>query len=753
MMKSTLLALGLLSLCLAVPATSKLQAAENELGPIRERLARGQQTRIVCFGDSITGVYYHSGGQRAWCDMLGYAIRIARPSAAIEMVNAGISGHTTVNALARIENDVLRKKPHLVVVMFGMNDVTRVPLETYRANMLEIAKRCQAGGSAVVLCTPNSVLANAARPNSRLAEYAEAVRVIAEAEDLPLVDCFAAWKQDRERNEQAWKLTMSDDIHPNMNGHRRFAELMATTITGRTVSLEEIGAPADSLRHTFDKLSRGETVKLFAMAPLDSLLTKSLQKQFPQAKFAVAVWPTQGQSVEQMAQWAKRIRGKNPDLVVPAPPHDTPDNAAGATADAYITSYEWVLNWSFQFAGRPWDVVPCLPLDKELPQQSLARLRLARTILIGKDARFIERAEGDERDPQAIVDAWVEAQLQSWRGANNVLPSKDGDVSIATQPWPHRPGPRQVRISVHYPAGTLESVNERTGVMLTLHNWGGVNCGGSANPTALATRLNVVAICVNYLQSGRQASVEDHRPYDYGLLQSVDALNALAYVRGGLKNADRPYDDARMFCTGGSGGGNVTQMANKLAPHTFACVVDMCGMKRLSDDIAFNRPGGSGLNARWSQDPQHPNYLSGDAQAIRYLGNPIHLREMKRGGAACKIVVVHGVDDQTCPFPDAVEMVDNMRTAQIDVEPFFISKKHLDRKAFLSSGHGLGNRTEIVFKVAGRYLQPDGPESLRRKGPSNFDRKTDIRYTTPNGRYVVSYNTNRVRVAFVPSEE
>lgn len=29
-------------------------------------------------------------------------------------------------------------------------------------------------------------------------------------------------------------------------------------------------------------------------------------------------------------------------------------------------------------------------------------------------------------------------------------------------------------------------------------------------------------------------------------------------------------------------------MANKLVPRTFACVVDMCGMKKLSDDVAFD---------------------------------------------------------------------------------------------------------------------------------------------------------------------
>ena len=29
---------------------------------------------VVCFGDSITGIYYHSGNRRAWPEMLKIAL-------------------------------------------------------------------------------------------------------------------------------------------------------------------------------------------------------------------------------------------------------------------------------------------------------------------------------------------------------------------------------------------------------------------------------------------------------------------------------------------------------------------------------------------------------------------------------------------------------------------------------------------------------------------------------------------------------
>jgi len=208
------------------------------------------------------------------------------------------------------------------------------------------------------------------------------------------------------------------------------------------------------------------------------------------------------------------------------------------------------------------------------------------------------------------------------------LPEVDAVVEIPAQEWPLRPGPRKVRVLVHYPAGKLANVGPATGVMLTLHNWGGVDCVGTADPKQLANRFNVIALCVNYLQSGPKDSIEGPEPYDYGYLQSLDALRALYFAVHNLRELERPFAAGRLYCTGGSGGGNVTLMANKLAPHTFATVIDLCGMKKLTDDVAFNLPGGSGLDARYVRDANNPYRLTRDEQEIRFVGHPDHVRQM-----------------------------------------------------------------------------------------------------------------------------
>lgn len=315
-----------------------------------------------------------------------------------------------------------------------------------------------------------------------------------------------------------------------------------------------------------------------------------------------------------------------------------------------------------------------------------------------------------------------------------VLPGTNATLEIPAQEWPQHPGPRTVGVQVHFPGGSLKGVKKDTGLMLSLHNWGGTWCGGSASPRALAERLNVVAICVNYLQSGRKASVEDPEPYDCGYLQALDALRALWFVYNGLGERKISFARDRILTTGGSGGGNVSLMANKLAPRTFAAVIDMCGMPKLSDDIAFNLPGGSRLNARWSRDPASAYYLSPAEQEIRFVGHPGHLATMKKLGNRAEIFVVHGRDDRTCPFADAQEMVANLQKAGLNVKPHFIGKDDVDGKVFKSSGHSLGNRTEIAIRF--------GDKPFRRGYPSDFDlRDEKVRFAVTGGEFVISYRS------------
>jgi len=58
-------------------------------------LAAGERTvRIIGFGDSITGIYYHTGGRRAWPEMLGLALQRIYPQAKVETITRASAAAT-----------------------------------------------------------------------------------------------------------------------------------------------------------------------------------------------------------------------------------------------------------------------------------------------------------------------------------------------------------------------------------------------------------------------------------------------------------------------------------------------------------------------------------------------------------------------------------------------------------------------------------------------------------------------------------
>tara|TARA_R110002095_G_scaffold147250_6_gene127397 strand:+ start:791 stop:1882 length:1092 start_codon:yes stop_codon:yes gene_type:complete len=332
------------------------------------------------------------------------------------------------------------------------------------------------------------------------------------------------------------------------------------------------------------------------------------------------------------------------------------------------------------------------------------------------------------------------------------LPDRDGSVSIETQEWPFEPGPRSIKVYIYYPGNKLANVNAETGLMLNLHNWGGTNTSGAGNPAVLTKELNVIAISVDYLQSGpwKEQGETKGAPYDHGYLQAIDGLRALSFVYHALTEKKIPFNSKRIYSAGGSGGGNVTLMCNKFAPNTFTCVIDICGMPRLSDDVAFYLPGGSTLNARYSQDKNHKNYLSPGAQEIRFIGNPDHLKLMKDRKHAAKIIIIHGTGDTTCAYADALQMYQNMKAAQLDVDAKFVAPADIDNVVFKSTGHSLGDRTQMMVKLGGDYIIPGREKFRLRTSPTDFELKQDVIYPTSDGRYVISYTDGVPAVHFEP---
>lgn len=388
--------MSILACLLAFAAT-----AQEPLPRTRQALGAGQPVTIVCFGDSVTGVYYHTGGRRAYTDMLGIALKKAYPKAELTMTNAGSSGHATTNALERIERDVLKHKPTLVTVMFGLNDMVRVPLEDYRANLNKIIDYCQRADAEVLLCTPNNVITTSGRPTEKLVQYCDTIRSVGKDRGIPVCDTYAELEAIRSRDALAWRLLMSDEIHPNMDGHKRMAEIMAKSISGKEVSLADVPPPTPVLAKTTRLVKEKKPVKVLAMPPLDASIAAALQESTGGTQFEVIPWPVEGKTLPEIEKDAQaRVRALKPDLVVIAV-------SRSATADSpeqFIRSYAWIMNWSLSFGTAEWDCVVVHPSIIE-PDKTGERDGLVRQLVRAQDLTLIDRRKEDRRTADEIVAA------------------------------------------------------------------------------------------------------------------------------------------------------------------------------------------------------------------------------------------------------------------------------------------------------------------------------------------------------------
>ena len=125
-----MVAIGLI-LVICVSCSQNVRHLEPHSGP------------VVFLGDSLTAGL--GAKEKGYVDVL-------EDRFGLEFVNAGIKGNTTAEGLARLDEDVLKLEPGLVVIQLGGNDaLQKIEPEDTFANLSQIIDRIQAKKVPVLL--------------------------------------------------------------------------------------------------------------------------------------------------------------------------------------------------------------------------------------------------------------------------------------------------------------------------------------------------------------------------------------------------------------------------------------------------------------------------------------------------------------------------------------------------------------------------------------------------------------------------
>ncbi len=167
--------------------------------------------RIVMLGDSLTVGIGASSIENGLVPLLEKRIGVS-------IINRGVSGNTTRDALLRLSQDVLAEKPDITIILLGGNDyLKRVPEKETFDNLRSIISQIQSGGSVVLLL--------GIRGGLLVDRFDDQFKALAHETG----SLFVPNVLDNIFGQQQ---LMSDGIHPNDRGYEKIVDKIAPSVLG-----------------------------------------------------------------------------------------------------------------------------------------------------------------------------------------------------------------------------------------------------------------------------------------------------------------------------------------------------------------------------------------------------------------------------------------------------------------------------------------------------------------------------------------
>lgn len=201
-----------------------------------------KKKKIIFFGDSITEVAVNPGGYITIIDSILVADKIKDN---YELVGAGISGNKVYDLFLRLENDVLKQKPDIVVIYVGINDIwhkklagTGTDFDKFGKFYEAIIAKLKQQKIQAVICTPAVIGERKDAKNEQdkdLDTYCGWLVNYALNSNIPLVNLRQRFKDhiayNNPDNKESGILT-NDKVHLNYTGNKLVAAEMWRILAG-----------------------------------------------------------------------------------------------------------------------------------------------------------------------------------------------------------------------------------------------------------------------------------------------------------------------------------------------------------------------------------------------------------------------------------------------------------------------------------------------------------------------------------------
>jgi lysophospholipase L1-like esterase len=210
-----------------------------------EGLKKGD--RVIFLGDSITQAGARPNG---YVSLVRNAIN--EKIDGVEVIGAGISGNKVTDLERRLEKDVLSKKPTVVVIYIGINDVWHstggrgTPRDRFESGLTDIIGQINEAGARVILCTPSVIGEKTDGSNSldvMLEEFSATSRKVAVETKSQLFDlrarCLKHLRVHNSKQAERGILT-SDTVHLNEAGNQFVADCMLEALGVHSVEQKQI---------------------------------------------------------------------------------------------------------------------------------------------------------------------------------------------------------------------------------------------------------------------------------------------------------------------------------------------------------------------------------------------------------------------------------------------------------------------------------------------------------------------------------